>query len=172
MPELKDVIEFAMPLINEPISLLIFLGFLIWAGVKDIQTLKIKDKLNLIFFSTGIVLMFSHFVSKLLEVPIPGLPFGWGNLTGLLLGFLFLFIPAFFKNQPMGGDIKISAIVGFWVGFEAMTLILLLGTIFNIIYWIGAFNVWKEFGRKTLMPFAPFIALGAIVFYGVAFFIN
>lgn len=169
---LMDFINIAMPLIKEPLTLLIFLGFLIWAGVKDIQTLKIKDRFNLIFFSTGIILMFSHFLSKILDIDIPGLMFGWQNIAGLILGFLFLFIPAFFKNQPMGGDIKISAVVGFWLGFEAMTVILFLATILNLIYWAGAFSIWKEFGSKTLMPFAPFIALGALFFYGVTFFTN
>jgi len=113
MTELNAVMKVAMPLIEQPISLLIFLGFLVWAGIRDIQTLKIKDKFNLIFFLTAVVLMISHLISVKTDISLPGIEFGWGNLAGFALGFLFLFIPAFFKNQPMGGDIKISAVVGF-----------------------------------------------------------
>lgn len=162
--------QIAQPLIDEPVVLFIFLAFLLYAGIKDYQTKTIKNTFNLTFLITGVVLMLFTFISDWIPVALPSLAFGWGNIVGMVLGFLFLFIPAFAKNQPMGGDIKISAVVGFWLGFEAMTLVLLLATVLNLLYWLGAFYIWKDYGSKTLMPFAPFIALGAALFYGITYF--
>lgn len=163
--------ELASPILQEPIVLAIFLGFLVYAGIRDYQTKLIRDKFNLLFFGTAVGLMVLTSVSHWLDFPFPDLLFGWQNIVGMILGFLFLFIPAFVKNQPMGGDIKISAVVGFWLGYEAMMIVLLLATLLNILYWLGAFYVWKEYGSKTLMPFAPFIALGAVLFYSVTYFV-
>lgn len=168
MEKLHDI---AQPLLNEPIVLFIFLGFLLYAGIKDYQTKTIKNQFNLIFFITAIILMALATLTHWTSIDLPTLSFGWANIIGMMLGFLFLFIPAFVKNQPMGGDIKISAVVGFWLGYEAMTLVLLLATVLNLLYWLGAFHIWKEYGSKTLMPFAPFIALGAALFYGVTYFV-
>lgn len=163
--------EFASPLLNEPIVLFIFISFLLYAGVRDFQTKLIRDKLNLFFLSTAIVLMVLTGLSDAFAFETIRLEFGWSNIAGLVMGFLFLFIPAFIKNQPMGGDIKISAVVGFWLGYEAMIGVLLIATFANMLYWVGAFYVYKDFGSKTLMPFAPFIAIGALVFYGTAYFL-
>jgi len=53
-----------------------------------------------------------------------------------------------------------------------MTIVLIVATVANLLYWTGAFYIWKDYGSKTLMPFAPFIALGALIFYGVSYFAN
>lgn len=154
------------PLLAEPIALACLVLFTVWAGVFDIKTLKITNRFNQVFFLTGWMFMAIGFVTALPSI-IPSLSLGWTNVAGMIAGFLILFIPAFFKNHPMGGDIKMTAVLGFWIGLEPMIFVLLVGVAANALYWMGAFSIWKEYGSKTLMPFAPFFALGVLVVYGV-----
>ncbi|WP_442637633.1 prepilin peptidase [Rossellomorea marisflavi] len=167
------LVESSNRLTSEPIVVGALILFTIWAGIHDIKTLKIKNQFNLIFILFGIALMVLGFVGHKVNLPeiVPTLAFGWTNIWGMIGGFLFIFIPAFIKNHPMGGDIKISAVIGFWIGFTPVVFVLLIATIFNILYWLGALYVYKDYGSKTLMPFAPFIALGVMVFYGLGYFL-
>lgn len=170
---LEILLESSNRLTSEPIVIGVLVLFSIWAGIHDMKTLKIKNKFNLIFLLLGIALMILNFVGTKISLPeiVPTLSFGWTNIWGMIGGFLFIFVPAFIKNHPMGGDIKISAVIGFWIGFTPVVFVLFFATIFNMIYWIGALYVYKDYGRKTLMPFAPFIALGVMVFYGLGYFL-
>lgn len=154
------------PLLYEPIALVVLAGFVIWAGIFDIRTLKISNRFNKVFLLTGLLFMGAGLIGAL-PAWIPSLSIGWTNIGGLIAGFLILFIPAFVKNHPMGGDIKMTAVLGFWIGFEPMLFVLIAGVVFNAVYWIGAFSIWKEYGKNTLMPFAPFFALGVLIVYGI-----
>lgn len=169
----NKITESSNTILVEPIVLLSLVGFTIWAGIYDIKTLKIKNKFNTVFFLTGLSFMLMYLIGLKVDLPeiIPTLSFGWTNVWGLVGGFLFVFVPAFIKNHPMGGDIKMSAIMGFWMGFTPVVFVLFIATIFNLLYWAGAFYVWKDYGSKTLMPFAPFFALGVMVFYGLGYFL-
>ena len=160
-------------LLSEPVTLLILLGFVVWAGVFDFKHLKITNRLNQVFLATGLALMLVHFLENHLGLPtwIPSLAFGWSNIGGLIAGFLFLFIPGFIKGHSMGGDIKHVTVLGFWIGFDPLLLVLIVATVGNALYWYGAFNVWKEFGKNTLMPFAPFFGLGLAVVFGIGYFV-
>jgi prepilin signal peptidase PulO-like enzyme (type II secretory pathway) len=160
------------PLLNEPVTLLLLIGFVLWAGFYDIKHLKITNRFNKVFFLTGLILMGVHQLEGVLNIPtvIPSLEMGWSNMGGMVIGFLILFIPAFFKNHPMGGDIKMTAVLGFWIGFTPMIAVLVVGVVLNAVYWMGAFSIWKDYGSKTLMPFAPFFALGVLVVYGIGYF--
>lgn len=162
----NHVREATSPLLAEPIALLCLVGFVIWAGIFDVRTLKISNRFNKVFLLIGMLFMGLGFISLIPEI-VPSLSFSWTNLGGMLAGFLILFIPAFVKNHPMGGDIKMTAILGFWIGFEPMMLVLIVGVALNALYWLGAFSIWKEYGRNTLMPFAPFFALGVLIVYGI-----
>ena len=165
--------EMTAPLLSEPLTLLILIGFTLWASYFDVKTLTITNRFNNVFFLTGIALMVSHEVGKYLHVPaiIPSIEFGWSNIGGLVIGFLILFIPAFIKNHPMGGDIKMTAVLGFWIGITPMMGVLIVGVILNGIYWYGTFSIWKKYGSKTLMPFSPFFMLGVLVVYGIGYFV-
>ena len=163
---LTEIREATSPLLAEPIVLICLVCFVVWAGIFDIKTLKINNRFNKVFLITGLVFMALGFIGILPPI-IPSLTLGWTNVGGMLAGFLILFIPAFIKNHPMGGDIKMTTVLGFWIGFEPMMLVLMVGVATSALYWLGAFSVWKEYGRNTLMPFAPFFALGVLVVYGI-----
>lgn len=90
-------------------------------------------------------------------------------LLGALLGGGLLLIIAMASRGGMGGgDIKFAAALGLWLGWQytLMTLLLafILGGVFGVII-----LALKIRGRKDVIPFGPFIAIGAWIslLYGV-----
>jgi leader peptidase (prepilin peptidase) / N-methyltransferase len=101
-------------------------------------------------------------------------PLGWkGSLIGALSGFLFYYFVAVagekvFKKEAMGGgDIKMMAMVGGFLGWKGIILTTFLGSLFGSV--IGIFMIiFRGRERGSLIPFGPFLALGAVVslFFG------
>lgn len=67
------------------------------------------------------------------------------------------------KQEAMGGgDIKMMAMVGAFMGWKAILLTTFSGSLFGSI--IGIFLMAaKGKGRRTMIPFGPFLAAGAII---------
>lgn len=90
------------------------------------------------------------------------------SLTGLLLGGgLYFLIAVLSKGGMGGGDIKMMAMVGAFMGWKAVLLTTFLGSLTGSL--VGIFLMaFKGKGRKTKIPFGPFLALGSIItlFYG------
>jgi leader peptidase (prepilin peptidase) / N-methyltransferase len=95
------------------------------------------------------------------------------SIIGAVSGFAFYYMVAFLslkilKKEGMGGgDIKLMAMVGAFMGWKAVILTTFLGSLSGSI--IGLmFMIIKGKGRGTLIPFGPFLALGAAVtlFFG------
>ncbi len=87
-----------------------------------------------------------------------------GILSG---GGLFYIIAVLSRGGMGGGDIKMMAMVGAFMGWKAVLLTTFSGSLLGSI--IGVFlMVFKGRGRKTKIPFGPFLASGAILtlFYG------
>jgi leader peptidase (prepilin peptidase)/N-methyltransferase len=104
----------------------------------------------------------------------PGLPF-LNSLIGMLLGGGSLFVVAtlyqwLFKREGMGGgDVKLLAMIGAFLGWKAVIITILLssliGSITGVIVMVAR---GKDF--KYAIPFGPFLSLGAVIslFYGQA----
>ncbi|MEW6067414.1 MAG: prepilin peptidase [Nitrospirota bacterium] len=87
-----------------------------------------------------------------------------GCLTG---GGLFLAIAMLSRGGMGGGDIKMMAMVGSLMGWKAVISTTFIGSLAGSI--VGIFLMaFKGKGRKTKIPFGPFLALGAFItlFYG------
>lgn len=84
-------------------------------------------------------------------------------LAGLASGGLFLIV-ALASPQGMGmGDVKLMTMIGLFLGLAAIPAILIAlvaGTCVGLVV-IGRAGL--NAGRKTAVPFGPFLALGAIV---------
>lgn len=95
------------------------------------------------------------------------------SLIGAVSGFLFFYLVAFLsirilKKEGMGGgDIKMMAMVGAFLGWKAVILTTFLGSLFGSIIGIGLM-VLRGREKGSLIPFGPFLALGALVslFFG------
>lgn len=87
-----------------------------------------------------------------------------GFLAG---GGLFYAIAVLSRGGMGGGDIKLMAMVGSLLGWKAVLSTTFFGSLTGAV--VGVFMmVMKGKGRKTKIPFGPFLALGALVslFYG------
>lgn len=99
---------------------------------------------------------------------------GWlGSLKGILLGgampaFALLMYKWIRKKEGMGhGDIKMLAMVGAFLGWNQVFLVMLLSSILGSIVGIGGMLIFRK-DSDFEWPFGTFIAIAAIfaVFYG------
>ena len=83
-------------------------------------------------------------------------------LAGVCAGG-FLLAAALIRPDGMGlGDVKLAAVLGFYLGggvIEAMVISFAAGSVAGLV--LIARNGWRA--RSRTIPFAPFLALGAVV---------
>src|SRR4030043_317985 len=97
----------------------------------------------------------------------------FNSLIGVLLGGGSLFLVAtlyqwLFKREGMGGgDVKLLAMIGAFLGWKAVILTILLGSLVGSITGI-IIIILKGKDFKYAIPFGPFLSLGAVIslFYG------
>jgi leader peptidase (prepilin peptidase)/N-methyltransferase len=116
------------------------------------------------FPGMGIGLLFSWMLGS------PGL---WSSLIGLLTGGGVLWLLAvgyqlLAKKEGMGGgDIKLLAMIGAFLGWPGVLVTLLLGSFLGTLAGLVLILIWKK-NRTYAVPFGPFLSLGAIIhlFFG------
>jgi prepilin signal peptidase PulO-like enzyme (type II secretory pathway) len=90
------------------------------------------------------------------------------SLIGFLAGGGFFYLVAVLSRGGMGGgDIKLMAMVGGLMGWKSVLLTTFAGSLSGSF--IGIFlMLFKGKGRKTKIPFGPFLAFGTLVtlFFG------
>jgi leader peptidase (prepilin peptidase)/N-methyltransferase len=90
------------------------------------------------------------------------------SLMGILLGGGSLFLVAtlyqwLFKREGMGGgDIKLLAMIGAFLGWKAVILTILLSSLVGSIVGI-VIMVFKGKNFKYAIPFGPFLSFGAVM---------
>lgn len=95
------------------------------------------------------------------------------SIIGAAGGFIFYFFMAelsirLFRKEGMGGgDIKLMAMLGGFMGWKSVILTTFAGSLLGSVIGI-IFMVAKGKGRGTLIPFGPFLAIGAVIslFFG------
>ena len=127
----------------------------------DLKENIIPDVLSLPFLLLGFLMSF--FLKNLSPInSLLGILAGGGVL--LLVAILGSFL---FKKEAMGGgDIKLAAMVGAFLGWRLTLLSLFLSFFTGAI--IGIVILIKNKGESDPIPFGPFIALGTIIalFFG------
>jgi leader peptidase (prepilin peptidase)/N-methyltransferase len=111
-------------------------------------------------------------VGLLASLIIPQINF-LDSLIGVLLGGGSLFLVAtvyqwLFKREGMGGgDVKLLAMIGAFLGWKAVILTILLSSLIGSITGI-IIMLLKGKDFKYAIPFGPFLSLGAVIslFYG------
>ncbi|MEZ4456963.1 MAG: prepilin peptidase [Gemmatimonadales bacterium] len=134
----------------------LFLTILLGIAMTDAREYLIPDE----FTIGGTVL-------GLLFAAIGGLgPFLTG-LIGAVVGFGLLWLVGFlgtwaFKEEAMGGgDIKMMAMVGAFVGWQGVLLTIFLGALSGTLIFLPLHLA----GKKKLVPFGIFLAMGAALTY-------
>jgi leader peptidase (prepilin peptidase)/N-methyltransferase len=91
-------------------------------------------------------------------------------------GAIFYLIAVVSRGGMGGGDIKMMAMVGSFSGWKSVLLTTFAGSLFGSV--VGLFLIaFKGKGRKTKVPFGPFLAFGALLtlFFGqeiLAFYLH
>lgn len=167
-------------LITALLSLLLFFKF----GV------TLNYMIFFIFTAVLIVITFIDFDHQIIPdvLTLPGIPFffllavlvvkvPWLEaLIGLLIGGGVLFAIAFVyelltKREGMGGgDIKLLAMIGGFLGWKSLIFILLFGSFSGAVIGITAMIINKQ-DTKYAVPFGPFLSAAAVayLFWGDAF---
>jgi leader peptidase (prepilin peptidase)/N-methyltransferase len=134
-----------------------FVAALIAITVIDLYHQIIPDVISL----PGIV------IGLLGALVIPHITF-WSSLIGVLSGGGSLFLVAtvyqwLFKREGMGGgDVKLLAMIGAFLGWKAVILTIFLSSFIGSIIGITVMLIkGKDF--KYAIPFGPFLALGAVI---------
>lgn len=138
--------------------LLAFTSSLIVISFIDLQYQIIPDVISI----PGIIL---GFISSLFILPT-----GWmDSLIGIAAGGgSFYLIAVFFEKvkgrEGMGGgDIKLLAMIGAWMGWKDLPFIILISSLTGLILGGGSLLLNRR-GLQARIPFGPFLALGALVF--------
>jgi leader peptidase (prepilin peptidase)/N-methyltransferase len=93
-----------------------------------------------------------------------------GSLTGGICGFLLMLALAvagriIFKKEALGGgDIKLMAMIGVFLGWEKVLLTFFISPFFGAF--IGLYLRIRH--EKERVPYGPYLAMGALIslFYG------
>jgi len=138
-------------------SSLILVSLLIMIFFIDLEHLIIPDTIVFPGLGLGIIFSFSHGFPSPLET-LWGLLFGGGvlYLIALLSGWIAR------KESMGGGDVKLAAMIGTFLGWKMTALSLILAFISGALISLVLLAV-KIKGRKDVVPFGPFIAVGGIV---------
>ena len=139
-----------------------FIASLIVITVIDLYHQIIPDVISLPGIGVGLIASF-----------ILPQPTFLNSLIGVLLGGGSLFLVAtfyhwLFKREGMGGgDVKLLAMIGAFLGWKAVILTILLGSLVGSVIGVIVMVIkGKDF--KYAIPFGPFLSLGAALslFYG------
>jgi leader peptidase (prepilin peptidase)/N-methyltransferase len=129
-----------------------FSGLLIAAAFIDVEHYLIPDRLVLAGLVAGVFFTL-----------LPGDLGVGGALLGAVVAGGFLFLVAVLSRGGLGGgDIKLGAVVGLFLGWPWGPLSIFLGCCFGGVAGLMLL-VLRIKGRKDPLPLGPFIALGAIV---------
>jgi len=132
-------------------SALIIISFI------DLDEQIIPDEISLPGIAIGFIISF--FVSYISYID---------SLLGILVGggiilLIALAGMAVFKKEAMGGgDVKLAAMIGAFIGWRYIALSLFLGLFLGAIVGI-VLIVLKVKNKDDLVPFGPFIVLGSFI---------
>lgn len=147
----------------------LFCSALIVISFIDLDFQIIPDRITLAAIPIGLV------VGSFL-LPDPFLRYSLLGYKTSIIGFfvgggLFYAIALLSRGGMGGGDIKMMAMVGSFMGWKAVLLTTFLGSFIGAVFGIFLM-IFKGKGRKTKIPFGPFLALGTLItlFYGQEIF--
>lgn len=146
---------------------LVFVAGLVVISFIDLDVRIVPDVISLPGIILGLVLSligFFLFGSAPDVVPSP-----LSSILGILVGGGFLLATAWIYEKFTGvegmggGDIKLLAMIGAFLGWPAIPITLFLASLVGSVVGIACM-LWTGAGRRLALPFAPFLCSGAVVF--------
>lgn len=143
-----------LQLTPETIVSLTMISLLLIIGVSDTKYQIIPNKVLLPFFALALIERYL----------IPQNEYWWYPFAGFLVGFLPLFLLTEVKGQAMGGgDIKLFAIIGIFIGPFQVIAVLFVASVVALIYYLGMILMRRQ--SSKFIPFGPFIGIGTLLVY-------
>ena len=129
-----------------------FIAALIVIAFIDRENFLIPNIVNLVLLGLG---TFFHFFFR---------PIGWANpfLTFLGTGLFFLFLQLLFRGGLGGGDVKLAAVLGLWLGWPLTVFAIFLGSLLGSIIGISLI-ILKKRKRKDPLPYGPFLVISTLI---------
>jgi len=136
----------------ESIFIAVLLSILIIISFIDYDTQTIPDGLVLLILALGII----HGGYQSICLGTPWYIWAIGFFAASLPLFILSLIIA---NSMGGGDIKLMAAAGLFIGWKLILLSLFIGSIYGAIY--SAFIlIGRKGNMKTAIPFGPYLSMG------------
>ncbi len=135
----------------------ILLSALIVITLIDLEHKIIPDVISLPGIAVGFAVSFL--------LPVPGVK---NSLIGIVAGGGVLFVVAYGyymitgREGMGGGDIKLLAMIGAFLGWRGILVTLFVGSFVGAIIG-GVFMILKGRDTKYAIPFGPFLSLGATI---------
>ena len=150
---------------------LVFLTFFIFTAVLiviafiDLDHQIIPDILSLpgipVFFLAAVFIVKLPWLEALIGLLIGG---------GVLLAIAFVYELITKREGMGGGDIKLLAMIGGFLGWKSLIFVLLFSSLAGAVVGIAAMIIHKQ-DTKYAIPFGPFLSAAAVawIFWGDAF---
>lgn len=133
---------------------------LVWLSVIDVRTYRLPRRIIYLAGALGLPwLMIDVTVAR---EPTRLVTMAVGSL-GALVAFGLLYVAA--RGGFGDGDVRLAALLGAYLGFVGLDHVvvgLFLGFVLASVVGVALIAVGKA-GRRTALPFGPFMALGAVV---------
>lgn len=140
-----------------------FAGALLAAAVIDFETGIIPDAISVGGAAAGLMLSWCG-----PALSVHGFPSPLGSLLGAMLGGGVLWAAARTyraatgRDGMGGGDVKLLAMIGAFVGWNGVPVVLLVSTLTGSLWGVGLMALRKDVSLTTPLPFAPFLCAGAL----------
>lgn len=151
------------------------LNGILWAICFLFYDLSVIAVLNCLFLSALIVLSGIDIGHKIVPdkilifmfvLALPAIYFSDNGIITHIIGFFLVSVPflivALLTNGIGGGDIKLYAVIGLFLGWKitivSLLITLILASIFSIILMIA-----KKATKKSQIPLVPFISIGTFI---------
>ncbi|MEW6409594.1 MAG: prepilin peptidase [Nitrospirota bacterium] len=135
----------------EAVIYCIFISALIVITFIDLKHWIIPDRITLPGIAVGLVT-----ASTILPVGFKS------SIIGAVLGGTLFYLIAVFSGGMGGGDVKLITMIGAFLGWKGMLITIFVGSLIGAVVGISLM-IFKGFGRKSPIPFGPFLSLGAII---------
>lgn len=150
---LYSYIRFGISL--ELLTFLTFITLLIPIFFIDLTEMLIPDTLSISGIIIGLILGVFRGIIRI-------------SLIGAVVGAIYVLIviyagKAIYKKDVMGfGDIKLSVMIGAFVGWANFLLTILISSLLGSIYGIIQIKRGKS-SMKSIIPYGPFLAIGGFI---------
>lgn len=138
-------------------ELLLVLGFV--AALTDVRSKRVPNKLVLSMLGIWILTIVPQLffqTEKTILIMASGL------IGFLMAGLLFLIVYLISRKGLGGGDVKLMAVSGLYLGFNGVLPTMLYGSVLASLFAIILILV-KKIGRKDAIPLVPFLYVGMLL---------